>query len=108
MWIFNSLIIAIAMYSKIPMPQAEWNEKNMRYAMCDDNGYIVGKTPQGCYMVEHLQLNLFRYAICWYLDRLREKISILKEVARDSIGDTLLLKLYDEYDKYENYLKDNL
>ena len=31
MWIFNSLIIAIAMYSKIPMPQAEWNEKNMRY-----------------------------------------------------------------------------
>ena len=30
MWIFNSLIIAIAMYSKIPMPQAEWNEKNMR------------------------------------------------------------------------------
>lgn len=34
MWIFNSLIIAIAMYSKIPMPQAEWNEKNMRYAMC--------------------------------------------------------------------------
>lgn len=74
----------------------------------DDNGYIVGKTPQGCYMVEHLQLNLFRYAICWYLDRLREKISILKEVARDSIGDTLLLKLYDEYDKYEEYLKDNL
>lgn len=34
MWIFSSLIIAIAMYSKIPMPQAEWNEKNMRYAMC--------------------------------------------------------------------------
>ena len=34
MWIFNTLIIAIAMYSKIPMPQAEWNEKNMRYAMC--------------------------------------------------------------------------
>ena len=33
MWIFNSLIIAIAMYSKIPMPQAEWNEKN--YEICD-------------------------------------------------------------------------
>ena len=33
MWIFNSLIIAIAMYSKIPMPQAEWNEKNMRYGV---------------------------------------------------------------------------
>ena len=29
MWIFNSLIIAIAMYSKIPMPQAEWNEKKL-------------------------------------------------------------------------------
>ena len=23
-----------AMYSKIPMPRVEWNEKNMKYAMC--------------------------------------------------------------------------
>ena len=34
MWLLNAMIIAIAMYSKIPMPRVEWNEKNMRYAMC--------------------------------------------------------------------------
>ena len=34
MWLLNAMIIAIAMYSKIPMPQVDWNEKNMRYAMC--------------------------------------------------------------------------
>ena len=30
----QSLIIAFAMYSKIPMPWADWNDKNMRYAFC--------------------------------------------------------------------------
>ena len=30
----QSLIIAFAMYSKIPMPRADWNDKNMRYAFC--------------------------------------------------------------------------
>ena len=29
----SSLIIAFSMYSKIPMPKAEWNEKNMKYSM---------------------------------------------------------------------------
>ena len=32
-WI-QSLIIACSMYSRIPMPVIEWNEKNMKYAMC--------------------------------------------------------------------------
>lgn len=32
--LFNSLKIAIAMYSKIPMPQCDWSKENMRYAMC--------------------------------------------------------------------------
>jgi len=31
---FSSLIIAFAMYSKIPMPGVEWSKENMRYAMC--------------------------------------------------------------------------
>ena len=74
----------------------------------DERGFIVGKTPQGCYMVEHLQLNLFRYAICWNLDRLSEGIRKLKEVARTSEEKSLLLDLYEEYYKYEDYLRDNL
>lgn len=32
--IIQSFVIAISMYSKIPMPGVEWNKENMRYAMC--------------------------------------------------------------------------
>lgn len=32
--IFQSLIIALSMYTAIPMPMTEWNEKNLRYCMC--------------------------------------------------------------------------
>ena len=34
MYLFRSLAIAISMYSKIPVPMVDWNEKNMKYAMC--------------------------------------------------------------------------
>lgn len=30
----QSLLVAFAMYSKIPVPRVDWNEKNMRYALC--------------------------------------------------------------------------
>lgn len=32
--LFQSMIIAFSMYSKIPMPKVVWNEKNMKYAFC--------------------------------------------------------------------------
>lgn len=32
--ILYSLIIAFAMYSKIPMPHVDWSEKNMRFSLC--------------------------------------------------------------------------
>lgn len=32
--ILQSFVIALSMYSKIPMPKVTWNEKNMKYAMC--------------------------------------------------------------------------
>lgn len=32
--LLQSFAIGISMYSKIPMPRVEWNEKNMKYAMC--------------------------------------------------------------------------
>lgn len=32
--LFESMLIAFSMYFKIPMPKVEWNEKNMKYAMC--------------------------------------------------------------------------
>jgi len=30
----ETILVAFAMYSAIPLPRPEWNEKNMRYAMC--------------------------------------------------------------------------
>lgn len=32
--LWNSFITAFAMYSKIPMPKADWEKENMRYTMC--------------------------------------------------------------------------
>lgn len=34
MYLLESCAVAVSMYSKIPMPRVEWNEKNMKYAMC--------------------------------------------------------------------------
>ena len=30
----RSLIIAFSMYSRIPMPRCEWDERGMKYSMC--------------------------------------------------------------------------
>ena len=32
--LLESMVIAFAMYSKIPMPRVEWEKENMRYALC--------------------------------------------------------------------------
>ena len=32
--LWNSFIVAFSMYSKIPMPRADWNKENMKYSMC--------------------------------------------------------------------------
>lgn len=34
MKLLENMVVALAMYSKIPMPQIEWNKENMRYALC--------------------------------------------------------------------------
>ena len=73
----------------------------------DDNGFIMPKTLQGKYMVEHLQLDLYRYAIIWNLDRLSEKIDKLNEVTnRSGKLKRILFQLYEEYYKYTKYLVD--
>ncbi len=32
--LINNCIVAFSMYSKIPMPMADWNKENMKYALC--------------------------------------------------------------------------
>ncbi|MCL1855379.1 MAG: adenosylcobinamide-GDP ribazoletransferase, partial [Clostridia bacterium] len=34
MSIIHSVVLAFSMFSRVPMPQVVWNEKNMRYMMC--------------------------------------------------------------------------
>ncbi len=47
----RSLIIAFSTYSRIPMPQCEWNEKGMRYSMCFFPlvGAVLGLCSAGVY-----------------------------------------------------------
>ena len=34
MIVIETILVAFAMFSAVPLPQPEWNDKNMRYAMC--------------------------------------------------------------------------
>lgn len=50
MKLFETIGVAFSMFSAIPMPQFEWNEKNMRYAMCAFPliGVVIGGLCWGC------------------------------------------------------------
>jgi len=34
MIVIETILVAFAMFSAVPLPQPEWNDKNMRYALC--------------------------------------------------------------------------
>jgi len=74
----------------------------------DDKGFIIPKSRQGQYMVDHMQLNLYRYAIIWNLDRLTDRIEQLRCSTRPSNEvKELLNELYAEYYNYTKYLAEN-
>lgn len=54
MTIFRSLAVAFSLYSRIPMPQFEWKEKDMKYnlAFLPAVGLVIG-------VLEYLALSLF-------------------------------------------------
>lgn len=55
-YVMQSLIIAFAMYSKLPMPRVDWNEKNMRYAFCwfPFVGLVIGLVEWGTFYLLEL------------------------------------------------------
>ena len=56
--LWNSFKIAFAMYSKIPMPGADWEKENMRYMMCFFPliGIVIGALAVGwAWLSERLQ-----------------------------------------------------
>ena len=34
MTVLQTIAVAFAMFSAVPVPQVDWNEKNMRYSLC--------------------------------------------------------------------------
>ena len=50
MIVLQTIAVAFAMFSAIPVPQFEWNEKNMRYAMCAFPliGVVIGVCVARC------------------------------------------------------------
>lgn len=62
----KSLFIALAMYSKIPVPRVEWNEKNMKYSMAffPVVGVFVGLVLFICmYILELADINVILKAV---------------------------------------------
>ena len=49
--LWNSFLIALSMYSRIPVPQAEWTEKNLCWALCFFPlvGAVIGALGYGVY-----------------------------------------------------------
>ena len=53
---FESMVIAFAMYSKIPVPQVEWNDRNRKYCICFFPliGVVTGVIINVCFRVMQL------------------------------------------------------
>ena len=65
--LWNSFIVAFSMYSKIPMPRADWNKENMKYSMCFFPwvGLVIGALELGWfYLAAWMELgDIFRSAV---------------------------------------------
>ena len=60
--LWNSFIVAFSMYSKIPMPRADWNKENMKYSMCFFPwvGLVIGALELGWfYLAAWMELGIF-------------------------------------------------
>ena len=106
MWLLNAMIIAIAMYSKIPMPRVDWNEKNMRYAMCFFPlvGVIIGvcEVVAGNLITVWKGEGTFFYAVVLTLI----PVFITGGIHLDGFADTIDAKSYGDREKKLEILKD--
>ncbi len=52
----QSFVVAFSMYSKLPMPRVEWNDKNMKYCICYFPliGAVIGLLLNGWYALADL------------------------------------------------------
>lgn len=105
--LIQSMIVAFSMYSKIPMPKIQWNEKNMHYALCffPAVGAVVGI---GMYLLmwicEKVSMgNLFRACAATVLP-----VVITGGIHLDGYLDTIdALHSYGDREKRLEILKDS-
>ena len=63
---FQTIAVAFAMFSAVPVPQFQWNEKNMRYAMCAFPliGLVIGGLWSLCYGDREKKLEILKDPHC--------------------------------------------
>lgn len=107
MYLLNALAIAISMYSKIPAPTVEWNEKNMKYAMCffPVVGIVIGilQLLIGNFLLACTECGTFFYAAVMTLI----PVVVTGGIHLDGYADTTdALSSYGEREKKLEILKD--
>ena len=107
MYLLRSLAIAISMYSKIPVPMVEWNEKNMKYAMCffPVVGAVTGGLQLliGYLLMEHTSCGNLFFAIAMALI----PVLVSGGIHLDGFADTVdALSSYGDREKKLEILKD--
>ena len=105
--LFESIIIAFSMYSKIPMPKVEWNDKNMKYTMCffPVIGIVIGVCVQiiGTLLIKSTFGSLFFSVIMTLLP-----IMITGGIHLDGFLDTMdALSSWGDKEKKLQILKDS-
>lgn len=63
--LWNSMVIALSMYSRIPVPFVEWKEEGMKYALCFFPlvGVVLGGLMTGfCLLAEKISLGIMAFA----------------------------------------------
>ena len=107
MRLLYSLAIAISMYSRIPVPTVDWNEKNMKYAMCffPVVGGITGllKAGAGYLILEYTSFGkLFFEAVMTLIP-----VLVTGGIHLDGYADTIdALSSYGDREKKLQILKD--
>ena len=105
--LFESMLIAFSMYSKIPMPKVEWNDNNMKYAMCffPVIGVVIGVCAQiiGTLLIKSTFGSLFFSVIMTLLP-----IMITGGIHLDGFLDTIdALSSWGDKEKKLQILKDS-
>ena len=107
MYLLRSLAIAISMYSKIPVPTVDWNEKNMKYAMCFFP--VVGAAAGGLQLL--IGYLLLKYTSCgnlfFAIAMVLIPVIVSGGIHLDGFADTVdALSSYGDREKKLEILKD--